>query len=129
MKGILANTLALAVLLAAVSGIVSWHPFPSSNTPRIAAAHRQIDSLLEAAELYRRDTGSVPSELRALQEPPSGVDGWAGPYLPREIPLDPWGSPFVYSADGPTITSLGADRRPGGEGSNADIVSSKNGSI
>ena len=55
---------------------------------------------------------------------------WQGPYLPQEVPKDPWGNPYVYKypgehGDEPDIISYGADGKPGGEGINADIVSWK----
>ena len=46
--------------------------------------------------------------------------------IPKEIPLDPWGNPYVYSVPGEngnpyTLKSLGADGKPGGSDENADI--------
>src|SRR5262249_16805644 len=50
------------------------------------------------------------------------------PYLPKDVPRDPWGMPYLYTYPGthgaqPDIVSYGADRQPGGEGINADVVS------
>ena len=51
-----------------------------------------------------------------------------GGYLEqRKIPLDPWGSPYMYVSPGLNgdydILSYGADGKEGGEGKNADIKS------
>jgi alkanesulfonate monooxygenase SsuD/methylene tetrahydromethanopterin reductase-like flavin-dependent oxidoreductase (luciferase family) len=59
---------------------------------------------------------------------PAGVPQWGGPYLAKDIPMDPWGRPYIYRFPGqhsedPEVISLGADGQPGGEGINADIVS------
>lgn len=58
----------------------------------------------------------------------SGDPRWNGPYLPKDVPRDTWGSPYVYTYPGergvePDIVSYGADRQPGGERNNADVVS------
>jgi general secretion pathway protein G len=52
--------------------------------------------------------------------------------MPKDIPKDAWSRDFIYhfpgehQPDEPEIMSLGADGQPGGEGTNADIVSWKN---
>ena len=66
----------------------------------------------------------------ALRVKPQDVNQWAGPYLPQDIPVDPWGRAYVYKypgehGDEPDIICYGADGQPGGEGLNADIVSWK----
>jgi general secretion pathway protein G len=68
--------------------------------------------------------------LQALRSRPANVNNWQGPYLPQEIPNDPWGRPYLYrypseQGDEPEIISLGADGQPGGEDINTDIVSWK----
>ena len=58
------------------------------------AAGLQIKSIQSSLELYYIDTGNYPSEaagLAALVTPPSGVRGWAGPYIDSPQALDdPW---------------------------------------
>jgi general secretion pathway protein G len=41
----------------------------------------------------------------------------------QEEPKDPWGRDYIYTVEGGsfTITSLGKDGKPGGEGVDADI--------
>ena len=67
--------------------------------------------------------------LKALVQP-SADPRWHGPYLNSvtngEIPLDPWGTAYVYRAPGAQgrdfdIVSYGRDRAPGGAGDDADI--------
>jgi general secretion pathway protein G len=101
---------------------------------RIAACRNQIESLRLALQSYFIDCGQYPTEaqaLKALWEKPSlaPVPGrWNGPYTDRQIPLDPWGSKYVYKNPGDknlpfSIMSYGADGQTGGEGANADIYS------
>jgi general secretion pathway protein G len=57
----------------------------------------------------------------------SDKKGWDGPYLPKAVPLDPWGNPYVYTVPGENgqpykLMSYGKDGRSGGEDDNADIV-------
>jgi general secretion pathway protein G len=81
--------------------------------------------------LYKLDTGTYPPTalgLAALRVKPENMPNWAGPYLAKDIPMDPWGRPFLYKypgdhGDEPDLKSLGADGQEGGEADAADIVS------
>jgi len=93
------------------------------------AAKAQIEIFNQALELYRLDTGQYPSTdqgLNALNENP-GIENWAGPYLKKAIPNDPWNRPYHYQSPGNhgdyDLSSYGADGSPGGEGENRDINS------
>jgi general secretion pathway protein G len=98
---------------------------------RNAAAKAQISALSTALDSYKQDVGSYPSTeegLQAFRVKPDGVVGWDGPYLQKDVPLDPWGHPYIYKFPGkihskPEIVSYGADGAPGGKDENADIVS------
>jgi general secretion pathway protein G len=58
-----------------------------------------------------------------------GIDNWDGPYLKKEIPVDPWGKPYQYQSPGThgsyDLLSYGGDGAPGGEGEDQDVVSWK----
>ncbi len=111
-------------LVIAVVGFLGEPPH-DSNRLRRCGAKAQIDAFLDALELYKKDVGEFPNSLEGLRSNPA-VPGWAGPYLPRDIPPDPWGRPYAYRAraDGsPEIVSFGADGKPGGDGPNLDISS------
>ena len=93
------------------------------------AAKAQIEIFNQALELYRLDTGQYPSSeqgLNALNEDP-GVENWAGPYLKKAVPNDPWRRLYNYQAPGNhgdyDISSYGADGSPGGEDENKDVNS------
>lgn len=93
------------------------------------AARLQITQIEAGLDLYRLDMGRYPTDregLDALVEAPRGVDTWNGPYLRKSSALvDPWGNAFSYDAPTSgvdyTVTSMGADGSPGGEGDAADI--------
>ena len=85
------------------------------NKVRGVAARSQIDAFREALGAYHTDTGEYPTTeqgLVALRVAPAGVKGWNGPYLPKDIPNDPWGKPYGY-------------RYPGHSGPQPDIWSSR----
>jgi general secretion pathway protein G len=100
----------------------------------VVAARGQIENFMGALHTYQLDTGTLPTTeqgLQALRVKPESANQWAGPYLEKEIPKDPWGHDYVYKfpgdhGDGPDIISLGQDGQPGGEGLNADVASWKN---
>ncbi|MBX9602168.1 MAG: type II secretion system major pseudopilin GspG [Bryobacteraceae bacterium] len=130
----LIEMLVVLVMLSLFAALVMPNLLKKPEQARRAAAEVQIDAFLTALSNYHLDTGSFPPSeagLAALVVNPGGVTRWNGPYLPKDVPLDPWGRVYLYKYPGgrgdlPEITSLGADGSPGGEGNNADIVSWKN---
>ncbi|SPE38019.1 pseudopilin, cryptic, general secretion pathway [Candidatus Sulfopaludibacter sp. SbA3] len=108
--------------------------FRKADAARVTAARTQIDNFMTALGSYKLDTGMFPTTeqgLKALREKPADVNQWAGPYMPKDIPKDPWEHDYVYKypgehGDEPDIVSMGRDGQPGGEGVDADIVSWKN---
>jgi general secretion pathway protein G len=96
------------------------------------AAQAQIALFGTALDTFRLDLGKYPTTdqgLEALRVKPDEAEKWDGPYLPKDIPPDPWGRPYEYRSPGENgeydIISYGADGNAGGEGEDADIVSWK----
>jgi general secretion pathway protein G len=126
--------LVVVTIIALFAALVGPRLFSNVDKARRTAALTQIDSFMTALGAYKLDTGSFPSTelgLQALRVKPESVPQWAGPYLPKDIPLDPWGRPYLYKypgehGDEPDLISLGADGQAGGEGNDADIVSWSN---
>jgi general secretion pathway protein G len=129
----LIEMLVVVTIIALFAAVVAPRMLKRTDTARVTAARTQINAFMTALGAYKLDTGTFPSTemgLQALRERPPNVNQWNGPYLPQEIPLDPWGRPYVYRypgehGDEPDIISYGADGQPGGEGINADVVSWK----
>ncbi len=125
----------LALLVAVVAALTAVAPrhFRFFRDRR-ATAVADMDSLAAALETYRHDVKQYPETeqgLRALVAEPAswaGAGHWDGPYVLRPIPVDPWGHRYVYRAvqtggvAGFVLTSYGADGRPGGSGSAADVT-------
>jgi len=129
----LIEMLVVVVIIGLFAALVGPALFKQGDKARVVAAHVQIKNFMSAIGQYKLDTGLFPTTeqgLAALRAAPAGVTQWQGPYMPQEIPVDPWGRPYIYKypgdhGDEPDIICLGADGQPGGEGIYADIVSWK----
>jgi general secretion pathway protein G len=128
----LIEMLVVVTIIALFASIVGPRLFKAADSSKVTAARTQINSFSQALLLYKNSTGNFPTTqqgLQALRTKPSDVPNWDGPFLQGDVPLDPWGRPFIYRFPGvlpdePDIISLGADGQPGGTGINADIASS-----
>jgi general secretion pathway protein G len=92
------------------------------------AARIQMADFGTALDMFKLEVGRYPNSqegLQALRERPAGLSRWAGPYLKKDIPPDPWGHPYVYRSPGEQgpydLISYGADGTTGGAELNADI--------
>jgi general secretion pathway protein G len=124
----LLELLVVVVIIGLLAGFVAPLYFGQVGKSEVNVAKAQIDALEKALDQYRLDTGHYPSAelgLRALLERPLNEPKWAGPYLRKEVPLDPWGKPYLYRIPGARaefeVISLGRDGQPGGSGEDADI--------
>jgi len=128
----LIEMLIVMVILGLLAALVGPRMFGKVGKSRQNAAKVQIALFETALDTYRLDTSKYPTTdqgLQALRVKPSGVERWDGPYLPKDVPLDPWGHPYQYRSPGEhgdyDIVSLGADGNPGGEGEDEDVVNWK----
>ena len=130
----LIEMLVVITIIGLISGLVAVNVIRQGENAKRQIAKTQIGSFINALGIYKLDTGTYPPTaqgLQALRVNPADIPNWAGPYLPKDVPLDPWGRPYDYKYPGdhgeePDIISVGADGQPGGDGSNADIVSWSN---
>jgi general secretion pathway protein G len=129
----LIEMLVVVTIIALFAALVAPTMLKKGDTARVTFARAQINSFMTALGAYKLDTGLFPTTeqgLQALRVRPPGLTQWQGPYLPKEIPPDPWGRSYVYKfpgehGDEPEIISYGADGQAGGTDINADIVSWK----
>lgn len=119
-------TLVELLLVLVILGILAALVLPKftgrTEQARVTAAVTQISTFGTALDSFEVDTGSYPRGQDGLQQlivQPADVTGWRGPYLKSDIPLDPWGHPYIYefpgrsNANGYDITSAGPDGQPG----------------
>ena len=122
----------VVIIIGLLAALVGPKLFGKLTMAKQKSAQAQIELFGSALDAFRLDTGRYPTTeegLKVLREKPSGVEKWAGPYLPKEIPSDPWGKPYLYKSPGEhgeyDLASLGLDGVEGGEGENQDVVSWK----
>jgi len=126
----LLELLVVIVIIGLLAGLVAPRYFDQVSKSNTKIARAQIDSLEKALDQYRLDVGSYPTTdpgLAALNSRPQNLEKWAGPYLKKAVPPDPWGANYIYKAPGDhgdyDLSSLGSDGQAGGSGEASDVAS------
>lgn len=126
----LLELLVVLVIIGLLVAIATPQVMRMFSGAKSKSAQLQIESLSTALDYYQLDVGSYPNQeqgLDALWQKPDGAALWNGPYVRKPQHLrDPWGEPFRYTYPGTKggaydLFTLGADKKPGGEGEDADI--------
>jgi len=124
----LLELLVVMVILGLLVGYVAPKYFSQVGKSETKTARAQIESLEKALDIYRLDTGHYPPTevgLKALNTRPDNEPKWNGPYMKKDVPMDPWGRPYIYKLPGEhgdfDLFSLGKDGQPGGQGDNTDV--------
>ncbi|MFH1097158.1 MAG: type II secretion system major pseudopilin GspG [Candidatus Desantisbacteria bacterium] len=133
----LIELMVVVLIISIIAALVGPTIFKKIGKSKQVAAQAQIEMFGMALDSYRLDNDVYPSTEQggaALIEKPSIPpipENWDGPYLKKDIPMDPWGNPYRYTCPGnvnPTsydLLSYGADGKEEGEGDAKDIVSWK----
>jgi general secretion pathway protein G len=124
----LIEVMVVVVILGILAAIVVPRVMDRPDMARIIKAKQDIRAIESMLNLYKLDHYKYPEDdqgLKALVSPPASTStGKASPYI-NKVPNDPWGNPYQYLNPGVhgaiDIFTLGADKQPGGEGSDADI--------
>lgn len=110
------------LIIAGLAALVVPKFFGHVDKAKQQDAQVQIEMLGQALDLYRLEHHKYPTTEEGLDALKS--------YLKKDIPKDPWGNPYVYTAPGDhgdyDLIAYGADKTEGGEGIDLDIVSWKN---
>ncbi len=129
----LIELLVVMVIIGLLAALVAPRFMRQEEKAKVKAARAQIELLGTALDTFRLDVGRYPTTqegLVALRQQPPGLERWDGPYLKKDVPLDPWGRPYIYHSPGDhgpyDLLSYGADGTPGGDGDNRDITSWEN---
>lgn len=128
----LIEMLVVLVIIGMLAGLVGPKLFGRVDSSKVKTAQIQVKMFKGALETFRLDVGRLPTQaegLLVLNQAPTDEGArmrWHGPYLDQDVPLDPWGNPYVYSLPGANgqpfaLYSLGADGKRGGEGAEADV--------
>lgn len=119
----LIELLIVMAIMGLLASLVAPELFGRVEQSKVRTAQAQMKLLSTSLDAYRLDVGEYPESIAELQS--SEKIGWMGPYLEEELPLDPWNVAYSYkrlSTSKYQLTSLGADKKPGGEGLDADII-------
>jgi len=131
----LLELLVVLAIIATLVAVVAPSIFRNVGDAKTAAAKSQIEIFGLALDAYRIDNDTYPTSdqgLAALRTKPTSGNlprNWRGPYLRKDVPLDPWGRPYVYVAPGVEnpasfdLYTLGRDGKAGGSDEDADITS------
>ncbi|MBL4902424.1 type II secretion system major pseudopilin GspG [Desulfocapsa sp. AH-315-G09] len=126
----LIELLIVMIIMGLLASLVGPRLFGKLGMAKEKTARSQIAMLMTSLGTYRLDIGSFPSEdegLTVLMKNKSNHKKWDGPYLAKDLPIDPWGSAYIYKNPGThgeiDIISLGLDGKEGGEGEKEDIGS------
>lgn len=125
----LLELLVVIVIIGLLAAYVGPRYFAQLGKSERSTAKAQIEGLGKALDAYRLDTGHYPSSeqgLAALTVAPNDEPKWAGPYLQKAVPMDPWGRPYIYKSPGQggsdfDLMSYAKDGQVGGDGDGADV--------
>ena len=117
------------VIIGLLAGYVGPKYFGQIGKSEVKVARAQMDALEKALDQFRLDVGRYPRTeegLASLVTPPANEPKWAGPYLKKVVPMDPWGRPYIYKVPGEhgefDLYSFGKDGQKGGTGEAVDIT-------
>jgi general secretion pathway protein G len=125
----LIEVLLVLTILVIIASFAVMALAPRQTEANIKAAKTQIEAFKGPLGMYRLNIGYYPQSLEELRMRPADAEAaqrWAGPYLDRDIPLDPWHHPYRYKYPGqhdlemPDIWSAGPD---GVDGNEDDVTS------
>jgi len=125
----LLEMLVVIVMISLLASLVAPKLFHKLGNSKVKTAKIQISLIETAADAFRLDIGRYPSGQEGLQvlwSDPGNLKTWDGPYLPKPLRADPWGTPYIYTSPGKNdrpydIMSLGGDGSEGGVDENSDI--------
>lgn len=125
--------MAMLIIIGLLATLVVTKVASKIDQARVTTTKANLKSLKAAVDQFKMDTSRFPSEelgLLELIEQPSDVEIYEpGGYLDTtDLPKDGWGNDFIYELYPPSgkpfvIKSLGADGQEGGEGYDADLLS------
>lgn len=124
----LLELLVVMVIIGLLAGYVGPRYFAQIGKSETKVARIQIDALGKALDQYRLDNGHYPTTeqgLNYLDARPANEPGWLGPYLKKNVPLDPWGEAYLYRQPGEhgefDLFSYGKDGKEGGTNDAVDV--------
>jgi general secretion pathway protein G len=121
----LIELLIVIVILGLLMSLVAPKMFSKVESSKRNAALAQMQMLQTSLDTYRLDMGNYPTSLNELRM--SEKNGWDGPYIPKEVPSDPWGNAYIFQSPGDNgkafnLLSYGKDGQAEGKNDDEDLV-------
>ncbi len=127
----LVEVLVVLVILGLLASVVVPNVLQRADEARVQKVYADFKAIETALKIYRLDNYGYPTTEQGLQAlveepslPPEPRSWKQGGYL-EDVPLDPWGSPYLYLSPGEfgefDLYTLGADGVTGGDDQNADL--------
>ena len=126
----LIELLVVIVIIGLLASLVAPKFFGKLDDAKVKTAIAQIEMLSTSLDAFRLDTGRYPTTSEGLKilwtKKSSSIRGFAGPYLPKAVKEDPWGSEYQYKGDSKDgnpyeMFSFGSDGALGGAGDAEDV--------
>lgn len=126
----LIEMIVVLAIIALVAALIVPNVIGRPDEARVTVARTDLRTISAALKMYRLDNGDYPTTdqgLAALSKKPVTEPlprNWSGEGYLAQMPVDPWGHPYVYRYPGGAgfeLTCLGKDGKPGGEGLDADL--------
>ena len=129
----LVELIVVMVILVLLAGTVTVVVVNRIEDGKRTKARVDVAGLEQAVDLYYLDAGNYPTSQQGLEallnEPtsPPIPAKWNGPYIKKSLPVEPWGSDYIYEYPGTNnpdsfdIFSMGKDQAVGGTGNDMDI--------
>lgn len=125
----LVELLVVIIIIALLSSLVAPKFFGKLDNAKVKTAAAQLNMLSSALDTFRLDVGRYPTTeegLKVLWVKESTIKGWNGPYLPKKVEADTWGTAYQYKYPGSNnedydLFSYGADGKAGGDDDKKDI--------
>lgn len=126
-------TLLEVMVVIAILGLLAAMIVPNvigqSEQAKVKLTRTNMAGIANALDLYKLDNHRYPTTaqgLEALVKQPTDVPNWNPAGYLKDMPEDPWGTPYTYlspglDGNGYDLYSLGADGAEGGSGFDADI--------
>lgn len=127
----LIEIMVVVVIIGLLAAVVTQQVMGNVDKAQIEKARQDIRQLETALDIYKLDNLTYPTTEQGLAAlvtkpaDPSLTNYRDGGYIKR-LPPDPWKQDYLYEFPGTRgqpfdLYTLGADKQPGGEKSNADI--------
>lgn len=126
----LVELMVVVLIIAILAAMIVPKLVSRTSDAKISKAQADIRTLSSQIDAFRIDVGRYPTTeegLQVLRVPPGDAVNWKGPYINKDIPMDPWNNAYEYEYPGAygensfLIISYGSDGQAGGEGEAADV--------